>query len=131
MDAPARLADPRQEALQGGLARQRAVGDGLVDARQLLHHHAAGAEIDMADLGVAHLAGGQADMELRGLQQRARRLRLQRVEHRLARGADRVVGGLARPVAPAIEHDEDDGARRAGRGGVWHAVDRDGVRRRL
>ena len=36
----------------GDLARR----DGVADARQVLHHHAAGADVEMADLGIAHLA---------------------------------------------------------------------------
>ena len=30
--------------------------DGVADARQVLHHHAAGADVEVADLGIAHLA---------------------------------------------------------------------------
>ncbi len=37
-------------------------GDRVGDAGQVLHHHAAGADVEMADLGVAHLAGRQADV---------------------------------------------------------------------
>ena len=39
---------------------QRAVVDGLVDAREVLLDHRAGAEVEVPDLGVAHLALGQA-----------------------------------------------------------------------
>ena len=40
---------------------QRAVRDRHIDARQILHHDAAGADIHVADFGIAHLAAGQAD----------------------------------------------------------------------
>ena len=40
---------------------ERAVSDGGVDARQVLEHRATGAQVEVADLGVAHLPGGQAD----------------------------------------------------------------------
>ena len=51
---------------------QRTVGDGLVDARQVGHRDPAGAEIHMTDLGIAHLALGQADEGLRGVDQTLR-----------------------------------------------------------
>ena len=44
-----------------GALEQLAVADALVDAREVLVDHAAGAHVHVADLGVAHLAGGQAD----------------------------------------------------------------------
>ena len=53
-------------------ARDVAAGDGGVDARQVLHHHAAGADIHMADFGIAHLAVRQADGAARGVQQAVR-----------------------------------------------------------
>ena len=46
---------------QGLVLGQRAVRDGGVDAREVLRHDRARAEVEMADLGVAHLALGQAD----------------------------------------------------------------------
>ena len=36
-----------------------------VDPRQVLHHHTAGADVHVADLGIAHLPGGQAYIERR------------------------------------------------------------------
>ena len=42
--------------------------DGLVDAHDVLPHNTAGANVEMADLGVAHEALGQADGERRGLE---------------------------------------------------------------
>lgn len=36
--------------------------DGVSDARQVLHDDAAGADVEMADLGIAHLAVGQTDI---------------------------------------------------------------------
>ena len=46
-------------------AGEAAVLGGLADARQFLHHHAAGADVQVADLGVAHLAVRQADVAAR------------------------------------------------------------------
>ena len=41
--------------------------DLLGDLREDLEHDAAGADVGMADLGVAHLAGGKADIQTGGL----------------------------------------------------------------
>ena len=46
--------------------RQRVFLDGLVDAGQVLVNDAAGAEVEVADLAVAHLAVGQADIHAAG-----------------------------------------------------------------
>ena len=90
---------------------QRAVGDRLVDARQILADHGAGAEVEVADLGVAHLAFGQPDGAAAGGQRRVRVGRPQLVEHRRARQRDRVArAGLGEP--PAVEHDQADAGTR-------------------
>ena len=47
---------------------ERAVGDRGVDPRQVLEDRPAGAQVQVADLGVAHLAGRQADRVLGGAQ---------------------------------------------------------------
>ena len=42
------------------------IGDSVVmlgDARQLLHHDASGADVEMTDLGIAHLTVRQPDIE--------------------------------------------------------------------
>ena len=56
-----------------GLLEEAAVVDRLADARQVLIDDAAGADVEVPDLGVAHLALGQADG-------RARRLRACRAD---------------------------------------------------
>ena len=43
--------------------------DLAVDERDRLDHHEPGAQVEMADLGVAHLARRQADVALGGMQQ--------------------------------------------------------------
>ena len=48
---------------------ERAFGDGFVDARKVLIHDAAGAEIQVTDFRVAHLSIGQADIETRGAEE--------------------------------------------------------------
>jgi hypothetical protein len=66
----------------------------------------------VADLGIAHLARRQADMKLRGLQQRRRRDAGQRVHRRRMRRADGVVGRRSVAMAPAIEHHQHHGPAR-------------------
>ena len=46
---------------QRGVAEEAAVLDRLVDADEILLHDSAGAEVEVADLRVAHLALRQAD----------------------------------------------------------------------
>ena len=108
--------------LQGGdqlgqdrVLGQRAVVDGLVDARQVGHGDPAGAEIHVADLGIAHLALGQADEGLRGVDQALRAGRDQPVVVGRARIEDGVVARVG-TMAPAIENAQDGGPR-TGRGG--------------
>ena len=48
----------RGEGGERAVGCERAVGDRLVDARQVLHHDAAGAEIHVADFRIAHLPLG-------------------------------------------------------------------------
>ena len=48
---------------------QRAVLDGLVDAREVLIDNASSAEIEVADFRIAHLAGGQADVQAGGAEE--------------------------------------------------------------
>src|SRR6185312_13367103 len=89
---------------------QRAVLDRLVDAGHVGHGNPAGAEIHVADLGIAHLAFGQADEGLRGVDQALRTGRRQLVVVGRPRIEDGVVLGIW-PVAPAIEDAEDGGTR--------------------
>jgi hypothetical protein len=46
---------------QGGTLEELSVSNALVDARQVLIDNAAGTHVHVSDLGVTHLAGGQAD----------------------------------------------------------------------
>ncbi len=95
----------RGDAVDRRPALELALGDRLVDARQVLEHHAAGTEVHVADFGVAHLALRQADMLFGGVHQPARPTRAQAVEHRCVGERDRVVlGGVA--LAPAV-HDAE------------------------
>ena len=97
------------EVLQARVARQLAGLHGGVDARQVLHDHAAGADVHMADLGIAHLAGRQPDMQFRGVDQRMRAIAHEAVPGRRVRQPDRVVI-VAGAFPPAVEDAEHDGA---------------------
>ena len=103
--------------LQGGdrlgehrMPGQRAILDGVVDARQVGHRDAAGAEIHVADLGIAHLALGQADERLGCIDQALRAGRDQAVEARCLGVQDGVVGTVG-AIAPAVEDAEQGGTR--------------------
>ena len=106
-----------RNSASAGLRASAAVGDRGVDARQVLHDHAAGADIHMADLGIAHLAVRAARHDVpRRRSARAGPSRRSRPRPASWRRADRVV--VARgALAPAVEDAEHDRTRRRGAGG--------------
>ena len=85
-------------------ARETAILGSLTDARQFLHHHPAGADIQMADLRIAHLALRQADVLAGGSQEGVRAALPQPVEVRLARLTDCIVGQLFAPAEAVEDH---------------------------
>ncbi len=64
-----RLAELADEPGQRCGLGEAAVGDGVADAHQLLVYHPAGADVHVADLRVAHLPVGQADIAAGGVQE--------------------------------------------------------------
>ncbi len=103
---------------------ERAVGDGGVDARQVLQHGPPGAEVQVAHLRVAHLAGGQPDGVFRGAERGMGPVAPQRAPGRHVRGGDGVRRGIP-PDPEPVEDDQDDGARtRRGRLLLRHAAAR-------
>ena len=72
----------RRPACRTGFSKKRAVVDRLADARQVLVDDAAGADVEVADLGVAHLPGGQADGRARRVERAVRVGRPEPVEDR-------------------------------------------------
>jgi hypothetical protein len=107
---------------QGGERRQcreRAVGDGVVDPGQVLHDDAAGADIHVADFGVAHLARGQADRPAGGRQQGVWAFRGHPVEILRLRQRDGIVLSV-QPVAPPVENAQHRRPRALLSGGVGH-----------
>ncbi len=103
MAGAAGLLQGRDQLRQDRAPGQRPVGDGIVDARQVRHGDPAGAEVHVADLGIAHLALGQADEGLRGIDQRLRAGGDQAVIVGLARVEDGVVARVG-AVPPAVEN---------------------------
>jgi len=85
--------------------------DRLRDAHDVLGHHASGAEIQVSDLAVTDLSGGESHREPRGVEQCARRFGPEAVPGARVTQLDGV-SLAAGTEAPAIEHDQDDrGAR--------------------
>ena len=87
---------------------ERAVLDREVDARELLVDDAAGADVEVTDLGVAHLALGQPDGEPRRAQLGRRALGEEPVEVGRVGGLDGVAR-RGRGLAEAVHDDEQRG----------------------
>src|SRR6185437_536779 len=97
------LAHPLNQAKQRWRSFDLPIGYRIADPRQILHHDATGANIEMADLGIAHLplrqtyiATGRTHEDMRGGIP-------QTIEGRGARETDRVVARAFSP-APSIQH---------------------------
>lgn len=106
-------------ALQGfdqmadfGVGGEAAIGDGGVNARQFLHDHPAGTDIQVPDLGIAHLSLGQADLFGGGIEQAVRCLGHQAIPDRCVGQADGVVVRRRTVPQPSRMH------RTTGRGWV-------------
>ena len=100
----------RERGAQHLVTRERSVGDGVVDAHEVLAHDRACAEVEMADLAVAHLPLGQAHRAPARLQRRVWVALPQLVEDGRARERYRVAGArLGEP--PAVQHDQAGAAR--------------------
>ena len=89
------------------ILKKRPVLNGLCDARQILKHNAAGADIRVADLAVAHLAVRQADIQPGGGQLRVRPT-LQEAVHDRGLGHVNGVAVIRFADAVAVEDDECD-----------------------
>jgi len=90
------------------LERKLAGGDELIDSRAVHVDDAAGADIQVADLAIAHLSDGKADGGAGGLDERVWKIFQDAVVVGLAREGDGVAFGFG-AVAPAVEDGEDDG----------------------
>ncbi len=107
VEGAARLPELAAELDQGGKLVELPALDALGDPHEVLRHHPAGAEVEVADLAVPHLPFGQADGQAAGVQQGPRVRRPEPVPDRRRGQLDRVAVVLA-PVAPAVQHDQDD-----------------------
>ena len=114
MADPAALPQGRDHVRQQRIARQRSVREGGVDPRQVRHRDAPGAEVHVADFGVAHLPLRQADEALRRIDQTLRASRDQAIEVRRAGIEDGIVPGIG-TEPPAVENAEDGRPGRCGR----------------
>src|SRR5579872_344783 len=114
MAGTAALLQVGDEPREGFFFRERAILDRLVDARQFGHRDAAGAQVHMADLGIAHLSLGQPDEGFRGVDQSLRAGGDQPVIVRRARIEDGVVARIGSET-PSVENAKDSRARRLGR----------------
>ena len=105
-DAPAG-SGRREGGLQGRARGKRSVCHGIADAHEILRDHAPGADVEVPDLGVAHLPVGQPHRASGGAQRGVRPALPECIEDRRAREPH----GVARPLgraAEAVEHDERD-----------------------
>jgi len=80
-----------------------------VDARDVLHHHKPGAEVEMTDFGVPHLAGWQSHMLLCSRNIRCWTFGLPLIEVRRIGLLDRVANGVG-SFAKTIENCEEYGS---------------------
>ena len=93
------------------VGRKLAGLDGAIDAREILVDHPASADIEVPDFGVAHLAAGQPDRALGGVDGRVRELLPEPIPIRFTGQAHRVVGRRI-AAAYAVEYHQqnrDDG----------------------
>ncbi len=115
VETTVRLGCPVAGGNQCRAFEERTIGDRRVDPRQVLEHRPARSQIQVADLGVAHLARRQPDGILRGAQDRVGPA-LEEPPPDGHRGCgDRIGRGVA-PHAEAVEDHEDDRPRPRQRG---------------
>ena len=86
---------------------QFAIGDRLVDTYQVLVHHTAGADVQVAHFAVAHLAGRKPHVLTIGEQLGVRSLRDEPVDERCPGLCDGV-RTIAGTDPPPVQHDEND-----------------------
>ena len=96
---------PLERPDEGRVLEERPVLDRRIDAHQVLEEHPPGADRQVPDLGVAHLAAGQADRLAGRLQRRVRVLGPEPVEDGRVGELDRVPRP-GRSKSPPVEDDE-------------------------
>ena len=104
-----------QRRLQHLVLGQRAVLHRGVDAGQVLGDDRAGPQVEVTDLGVAHLPLGEPDARAHRGQRGVRVLGPQAVEHRRVGQRDRVPRAVGREPPAVEDHQRDRGHAHAGR----------------
>ena len=91
------------------------VRDGFIDSREVLEDDAAGAQIEMADFGIAHLSIRKSYIGAAGAEFATRMIAIKLIVKRRFREQGGVAVLLpqflaARVNSPAVSNDQDDGA---------------------
>ena len=111
VEAPG-LAAGRARRAQHLVLGERAVRDRVVDPRQVLPDDRAGAEVEVADLGVPHLAVREPDRPAAGVELGVAIGAPQLVEHGSVGELDGVSGARRREPPAVEDHQADRGHRR-------------------
>jgi hypothetical protein len=96
------------DLIQRQIAGEVAIADGAVDARVFLIHHATGADVQMPDFGIAHLAGRQSNRGFGSLDQRMGIILPELIEIGFVGAGDGVVG-IGYAAAEAIKDEQKYG----------------------
>ncbi len=115
--ALARAPERRDERL---VLEEGAVADGAVDALEILVEHAARADRQVADLGVAHLAGRQPDRLAGRAELGVRELAPEPVEDRCVGELDRVARARRRDPPAVEDHERDERERHVAAAAASH-----------
>lgn len=83
-----------------------AVLDSVIDARKLLEHDAAGTDVEVAHLGVAHLTVGKAHVLARSAERGVRVLLVQAIKEGRLGSSDGVLA-IGRSQATAVHDDQE------------------------
>lgn len=95
----------------GGVFEELAVADRFGHASEVLIHHAAGAQVHVADFGVAHLPVRQTDIHAGPGDQAVRHGLVQAIKDRHLRCVDRIAV-VAVAVTEAVKDDQNQRFRR-------------------
>src|SRR5262245_8349017 len=99
----AALLDVAHRVVKRLVLKETAVGDAVVDQRDVLHYHKAGPQVEVADLRVAHLTRRQADIFLGGAKQRPWAVGAPAIDVGRPRHRDAITGGFG-AFTPAVEN---------------------------
>ena len=109
MQPPVRPGCPKAGVNEGRTHRKAAVRDRGIDPGQVLEDRATGPEVEVTDLGIAHLPGRQSDGVLGCPERGVRPVAQETTPDGHVGGGDGVGGRVATDPEP-VEHDQDDGS---------------------